>query len=111
MVPADPPSILPEKPASDDALDHPRQCSVLIIPVAQKMAKAVMKQADPPGRVRFVTLFWTLCQILIIVGHPPNWNPVFRLLTLVFVQVENRHCTKGGHLIYFQVISDVFKHI
>lgn len=63
----------------------------LIIPVAQKVAKAVMKQADFPSLVRFVTLSWTLGQILIIVGHPTDGNPVLRLLTLVFVQVENRH--------------------
>ena len=55
------------------------------------MAKAVMKQPNFPSLVTFVILSWTLGKIVTIIGHPANGNPVLRLLTLVFVQVENRH--------------------
>ncbi len=41
--------------------------------------------------VRFVTLSWTLGKIAVIIGHPANGNPVLRLLTLVFMKIENRH--------------------
>ncbi len=41
--------------------------------------------------VRFVTLFWTLGKIVIITGHPADGDPVLRLLTLVFMKIENRH--------------------
>ncbi len=92
VLPVDPLSIHQETNASDGALDHPRRCSVLIwfaypscSELAQKVAKAVMKQADFPSLVRFETLSWTLGRILIIVGHPTDGNPVLRLLTLVFV--------------------------
>ena len=81
MLPVDPPSIHPGKTASDDVLDRPRLCSALMrfgYPSCSEDGEAIMKQADFPGLVRFVTLTWTLGQILIIVGHPTYWNPVFR---------------------------------
>ena len=64
------------------------------IPCTQKLSKAVMKQARLPSSMAFIPLTRTLCcQFLIIYRHPSNQNPVFWLLTLLLVQVENRHCT------------------
>ena len=64
------------------------------IPGTQKISKAVMKQARLPSSMAFIPLSWTLCcQFIIIHRHPSNRNPVFWLLTLLLVQVENRHCT------------------
>ncbi len=77
-----------------------------------RMVKAVMKQPNIHSLVTFVTLSWTLGRFVLITGHPPNGNPVLRLLTLILMKIENRHCNiriTGKNL--NGAISDVFKHI
>ena len=62
------------------------------IPSTQQKSKAVVKQASLSCRICFVALCRAFALFVIIDGHPPNWNPVFRLLTLVLVKVEDTHC-------------------
>jgi hypothetical protein len=56
------------------------------------MAKVVMKQPNFPSLVTFVTLSWTFVKFVLITGNPANGNPVLRLLALILMNIENRHC-------------------
>ena len=72
--------------------NHVLRLFCFLIPGTQKLSEAVMKQASPPCSKRFITLTLALAPLVIIYWHPSYGNPVLRLLTLVLMQVKNRHC-------------------
>ncbi len=75
--------------------------SCFLIPCSQKMTKTVMKNARLPRSARFIPPCWAQsCQFFIECRYPSDWNPVFWFLTLIFVQIEDRHCS----CIYISVI-------
>ncbi len=78
--------IHPGKTVSDDVLDHPRLCSVLIwfnYPSCSEDGESI-HETTVFGPIRFPDLdAWS--NPYQKVGHPTNRNSVFRLLMLVFV--------------------------
>jgi len=69
-------------------------CTSFLGPVSQKLIPAFVIQAIFSSRVTLVPSSGakTLCFFVIIYRQPSNRNPIFRLLALVVVNIQKRHC-------------------